>query len=180
MSSASNTGHPKSYDFDFSKSFAVQWGETQISECLRLDAYEIQDQRIADWLNQKLPPLYADAIDIAAAAHCADRLSLRGTKKHGWGRDLRLKIPVRCLAVWQTAAVRDALFEVLQFLTQDKWQIDFDQKDGNFRQSENATATDVRNQLIHLYEQHVREWNAFSALKHLQQQSPTSVSTCVV
>ena len=71
MSSTSNTGHSKSYDFDFSKSFAVQWGETQVSEDLRLDAYEIQDQRIADWLNQKIPPLYADAIDIAAAAHCA-------------------------------------------------------------------------------------------------------------
>jgi 7-cyano-7-deazaguanine synthase in queuosine biosynthesis len=136
MSSISNTGHSKSYDFDFSKPFAVQWGETRISEDPRLDAYEIQDQRIADWLNQKLPPLYADAIDIAAAAHCADRLSLRGTKKRGWGRDLRLKIPVRCLAVWQSAAVRDALFEALQFLTQDKWQIDFDQKGEDFRQSE--------------------------------------------
>jgi hypothetical protein len=43
-----------------------------------------------------------------------------------------------------------------------------------------ATTTDVRDRLIHLYEQHVREWSAFSALKHLQQQSPTSVSTCVV
>lgn len=136
MSSTSNTGHSKSYDFDFSKPFAVQWGETRISEDPRLDSYEIQDQRIADWLSQKLLPLYADAIDIAAAAHCADRLSLRGTKKRGWGRDLRLKIPVRCLAVWQSAAVRDALFEALQFVTQDKWQIDFDQKSGDFRQSE--------------------------------------------
>ena len=136
MSGISNTGHSKSYDFDFSKPFAVQWGETQISEDPRRDAYEIQDQRVADWLNQRLPPLYADAIDIAVAAHCADRLALRGTGQHGWGRDLCLKIPVRCLAAWQSAAVRDTLFEVLQFLSQDRWQIDFDQKAGEFRQSE--------------------------------------------
>jgi 7-cyano-7-deazaguanine synthase in queuosine biosynthesis len=136
MSRVSNTEQSKSYDFDFCKPFAVQWGETQVSEDPRQDAYEIQDQRIADWLNQKLPPLYADAIDIAVAAHCADRLSLRGNKKRGWGRDLRLKIPVRCLPVWQSPSVRDALFEALQFLTQDGWQIDFDQKAGEFRQSE--------------------------------------------
>ncbi len=126
----------KSYQLDFSKPFAVQWGETQVSENFRNDAYDMQDQRIANWLNQKLPPLFADAIDIAAAAHCADRLSLRGSKKGGWGRDLRLKIPVRCLPIWQSASVRDALFETLQFLTQDNWQIDFDQKAGEFRQSE--------------------------------------------
>jgi hypothetical protein len=43
-----------------------------------------------------------------------------------------------------------------------------------------SAATHVRNQLVHLYEQHVREWNSFSALKHLQQHSPIPVSTCVV
>jgi 7-cyano-7-deazaguanine synthase in queuosine biosynthesis len=126
----------KSYQLDFGKPFAVQWGETQASEDFRNDAYDMQDQHIANWLNQKLPPLFADAIDIAAAAHCADRLSLRGTKKGGWGRDLRLKIPVRCLKVWQSVSMRDALFETLEFLTQDNWQIDFDQKAGEFRQSE--------------------------------------------
>jgi len=42
-----------------------------------------------------------------------------------------------------------------------------------------STVTDIRDQLIRLYGQHVREWSSFSALKHLQQQSPTTVSTCV-
>jgi 7-cyano-7-deazaguanine synthase in queuosine biosynthesis len=126
----------RSYQLDFSKPFTVQWGDTQVAEDFRNDAYDIQDQHITNWLNQRLPPLFADAIDIAAAAHCADRLSLRGSKKGGWGRDLRLKVPVRCLSIWQSASVRDALFETLQFLTQDNWQIDFDQKAGEFRQSE--------------------------------------------
>lgn len=127
---------PKSYQFDFSKPFAVQWGEVQVSEEPCNDAYELQDKHIADALNQKLPPLYADAIDLAIAVHCVDRLSLRGTKKYGWGRNLRLRVPVRCFSVWQSASVRDALFEILQFLTQDNWQIDFDQKTGLFRLSE--------------------------------------------
>ena len=38
----------------------------------------------------------------------------------------------------------------------------------------------MRDQLVRLYGQHVREWNSFSALRHLQQQSPTPVLTCVV
>ena len=76
----------RSYQLDFSKPFAVQWGETQLPEEPRNDAFDMEDQRIANWLSQKLPPLYADAIDIAAAVHCADRLSLRGSKKRGWGR----------------------------------------------------------------------------------------------
>jgi 7-cyano-7-deazaguanine synthase in queuosine biosynthesis len=130
------TNCPKSYEFDFSRPFAVQWGEVRISEEPRTDAYDLQDTRIADALNQKLPPLYADAIDLAVAVHCVDRLSLRGTRNHGWGRNLRLKVPVRCLAVWQSANVRNALFETLQFLTQDNWQIEFDQKIEAFRSSE--------------------------------------------
>jgi 7-cyano-7-deazaguanine synthase in queuosine biosynthesis len=131
-----NGEQSKSYRLDFSKPFAVQWGETQTSSDLRSDAYDMQDQRIANSLSQKLPPLFADAIDIAAAVHCTDRLCIRGSKRSGWGRDLRLKIPVRCLPVWQSASMRDALFETLQFLTQDHWQIEFDQKAGEFRQSE--------------------------------------------
>src|SRR6185437_12006220 len=124
------------YSFDFRNPYAVVWGEAQDSPDQRHDAYDIQDQRIADQLSQELPPLYADAIDLAAAVHCADRLALRGKKKQGWGRTLRLKVAVRCLSFWQSASVRDALFESLQFLTQDSWQIDFEQKASELRASE--------------------------------------------
>ena len=145
MSQITNRQPIKSYKFDFSQPFAVQWGEMQVLKEPHNDAYDLQDKHIADALNQRLPPLYADAIDLAAAIHCVDRLSLRGTKRHGWGRNLRLRVPVRCLAVWQSAAVRDALFETLQFLTQDNWQIEFDQKMGPFRLSESQE---------HLFEEH--------------------------
>ena len=43
-----------------------------------------------------------------------------------------------------------------------------------------STMTDARKQLVRLYGQHVREWSSFSALKHLQQSSSASLSTCVV
>jgi hypothetical protein len=42
-----------------------------------------------------------------------------------------------------------------------------------------STFTDVRDQLIRLYGQHVKEWSSFSALRHLQQ-SQTPVTDCVV
>jgi len=124
------------YSFDFRNSYAVVWGEAQDPSDQRHDAYDIQDQRIANQLSQKLPPLYADAIDLAAAVHCADRLALRGKKKQGWGRTLQLKVAVRCLSFWQSASVRDALFESLQFLTQDSWQISFEEKVSELRASE--------------------------------------------
>ena len=130
-----NRSRSRSYQFDFTTPYAVEWGETEASYDAHKDAYDLQDKHIPDALNQKLPPLYADAIDLAIAIHCADRLSLRGTKKHGWGRDLRLRVPVRCLSVWQSAEVRDALFETLQFLTQDDWQIDFAQKTGLYAEA---------------------------------------------
>jgi 7-cyano-7-deazaguanine synthase in queuosine biosynthesis len=126
---------PRTYDFNFSRPYAVVWGEAQVSS-ENQDRYEIQDQQIADQLSQKLPPLYADAIDLAVAVHCADRLAVRGNKKRGWGRTLRLNVAVRCLAFWQSPAVRDALFEALQFLTQDHWEISFEQKEGEYRVSE--------------------------------------------
>ena len=126
----------KSFRLNFSKPFAIQWGEMQASENSRNNVYDVGDQRIANWLNQKLPPLFADAIDIAVAVHSADRLVLRGNKRGGWGRTMRLTLPVRCLSVWQSSSVRDSLFETLQFLTQDHWEVDFQQKEGEFRQSE--------------------------------------------
>jgi 7-cyano-7-deazaguanine synthase in queuosine biosynthesis len=127
--------NPRTYDFDFSRSYAVEWGEAQ-DAAQHQDAYEIQDQHIADQLSQKLPALYADAIDLAVAVHCADRLALRGNKKRGWGRTLRLNMAVRCPSFWQSADVRNALFECLQFITQDHWEISFAQKETEYRISE--------------------------------------------
>jgi 7-cyano-7-deazaguanine synthase in queuosine biosynthesis len=132
MAHASNS---RTYDFDFSRPYAVLWGEAQVSS-EHQDSYEIQDQHIADEFSQKLPPLYADTIDLAVAVHCADRLGVRGNRKRGWGRTLRLNVAVRCLAFWQSAAIRDALFETLQFLTQDHWEISFEQKETELRVSE--------------------------------------------
>lgn len=126
----------KAYSFDFASSpYAVVWGETH-SSTQHQDGYEIQDERIADQLSQKLPPLYADAIDLAVAVHCVDRLALRGNRKRGWGRRLRLNVPVRCPSFWQSASVRDALFESLQFMTQDQWEISFEQKNAAYRSAE--------------------------------------------
>jgi 7-cyano-7-deazaguanine synthase in queuosine biosynthesis len=132
MAHASNS---RTYDFDFGRSYAVVWGEAQVSS-EHQDSYEIQDQHIADQLSQKLPPLYADTIDLAVAVHCADRLAVRGNKKRGWGRTLRLKVAVRFVSFWQSAPVRDSLFETLQFLAQDHWEISFEQKAMEYRASE--------------------------------------------
>jgi 7-cyano-7-deazaguanine synthase in queuosine biosynthesis len=43
----------------------------------------------------------------------------------GWGRDFSLTIPVHDAVHWNSERVRSALIDALEFLTGDKWQIEF-------------------------------------------------------
>jgi len=62
------------------------------------------------------PDVAVDLLRFAAAAYCADRLSLRpGT----WTRSIELNFPVRNAEVWQ--ATTGSLSETLAFLSGDQW-----------------------------------------------------------
>lgn len=126
----------RAYSFDFTDETAVQWSETDIADEAQSNGFVLRDQPIANRLNQSLPAMYADVIDVAASVHFADRKALRGPANHGFARNLKLVVPVRCLDQWLSAPFRDALFSVLTFMTQDRWRIDFRQKVSPGRGSE--------------------------------------------
>lgn len=78
-----------------------------------------------------LPDVLADALEIAAYVHCADRLITRpgagDTRSIGpeWQRQLRFRIPVRCPDIWMRPMVKSALVEVLTFLSGDRFVFEF-------------------------------------------------------
>lgn len=79
-------------------------------------------------LARELPPHAADLIEIAAMAYAADRLARRKADRDtadgsGWGRHLRLQIPVRRPDLWADAA--GELAELLGWLTHDDWALNF-------------------------------------------------------
>lgn len=136
MSYQARSFQQRAYSFDFTGETAVQWSETDIAAEVQSNGFVLSDQSIANRLNQALPAMYADLIDVAASVHFADRKALRGPANHGFGRDFRLIVPVRCLDEWLSAPLRDALFTVLTFMTQDNWQVDFRPKLTSRRSSE--------------------------------------------
>lgn len=64
-----------------------------------------------------------DALVVAAAVEFCDRVQKRPAL--GWGRYFALSIPVHDVRLWYGKRVQDALISTLEFLTGDRWQIDF-------------------------------------------------------
>jgi hypothetical protein len=64
-----------------------------------------------------------DALVVAGAVEFCDRIQKRPAL--GWGRDFSLIIPVHDVARWNDKPVRAALIDALEFLTGDKWEIEF-------------------------------------------------------
>jgi 7-cyano-7-deazaguanine synthase in queuosine biosynthesis len=124
------------YSFDFTDATVVEWIATDVSGDSQNQRFILADEHISDSLHRVVPAIYADVVDVAAAIHFADRLSIRGPGNHGWARELKLRVPVRCLDQWLSARLRDALFSALSFLTQDHWQLEFCQRVNPGRSSE--------------------------------------------
>ena len=71
----------------------------------------------------KWEPLVFDALLVAAAVEFCDKVCKR--PKFGWGRRIELKLPVHDPACWKCKDVGEALHDALQFLTGDRWQLQF-------------------------------------------------------
>lgn len=122
--------------FDFFEAPAVDWSATEFGADSRRQSFVLADEGISTRLNQVVPQIYADAVDIAAALHLADRMAVRGPGQRGWARRLRVSLPVRCPDRWLSKPIHDALFEVLRYATQDQWEIAFNQRVTPGRSSE--------------------------------------------
>lgn len=113
--------------FDFSDAGLLrQCGALANEEGFAL-RYHIDDQEAANHFGRVLPSYLADFVDVAVAAHMADRLSSDASSSGSsvCRRRLPLRIPVREIDRWNDRQVRDRIEKVFQFLTGDDWIISF-------------------------------------------------------
>jgi hypothetical protein len=87
-------------------------------------------ERLSRKMLATLPPRLVDLLEIACYVHAADQFTRRegsSMPRMGatWRRDFRFKLPVRNLAFWQRAAVRNALAETIGFLSDDDYAFQF-------------------------------------------------------
>ncbi len=135
---------PHVYDFDFSLSGQVAGGRQQESlfgDMPRFAEYYVNDDQMAVPFGQILSPILADWIDIAVAVYFADRFAVRrarsvARKQYLWGRVINLRLGVRQPELWQRPEISESLRNLLAFITEDKWQIEFVARQGEPRYSE--------------------------------------------
>jgi 7-cyano-7-deazaguanine synthase in queuosine biosynthesis len=128
------------YQYDFSKS-EVFFSEDSKSEKIvgyqyPYIRYFLNDSSIRDLFGAEVGPKLVDLIEIALAVYLADRVSPRDPRKHSkqnWVRTIRLKIGVRCPEFWQQYEIQNDLNILLNFLTDDDWQLDFVKLEGHDR-----------------------------------------------
>ncbi len=94
------------------------WERCRIGENIEFSTERLESYCIAKW-----EPVVYDALLVAAAVEFADRTEHRPALT--WHRDFELLIPVHEPQRWRNKAVSEALREVLNFLTGDRWQIEF-------------------------------------------------------
>ena len=132
------------FRFDFTDLASVKWahaseGNHEESSPHAMKYY-IDDETIDRRFGYALDAFLADWIDVALACYLADRLAARIPSRltqsgKQWSRALKITLPVRRLDRWSNE-VRSSLSRLLSFLTEDSWQFDFVQHEGEMRVAE--------------------------------------------
>lgn len=126
------------YNFDFRMPGKILWNTAESNaissapgETVR---YSINDNSIGSEFSTILEPVLADALEIAIAAHMADRLALRQAFSPGGrmpcARHFKILMPVRELDLWRDERVMAQLTGILGFLSQDCWEFQFEKCSG--------------------------------------------------
>jgi len=77
-----------------------------------------------DFLRGLTPSAIAyDLFRLGGAVYCIDKLAERATSPDGWTRELELVLPVADLDRW--SRVSSSLHEALDYLTGDRWNVEF-------------------------------------------------------
>lgn len=99
--------------------------------------YYLDDSRLVSPYGYTLPTPIADLLDIAAEVMWADRNVKRpkmqarlGSYRYhrGWVRHIRLILGVRNPDLWNTPSIKARLEHILTWLTEDIWQLSFEQQ----------------------------------------------------
>ncbi|MGH2531661.1 MAG: hypothetical protein ACRDJW_05085 [Thermomicrobiales bacterium] len=108
----------------------------------RLMRYWLDDFPLAASSGRMMPAAAADLIDVATAIYIADRLALREVvddprmPQDRWHRRLHIVVPVRDPRRWTRTEVIAYLEDLLAFLTDDAWTIEFVRRSVDARRSE--------------------------------------------
>lgn len=105
-------------------------------------SFSLDDLPLIAGLGQRLSHCLADLIDVAVSIFISDRLAPRTRTNDQrpldvrWHRKLHLVVPVRDPQHWRQPEIAECLDELLYFLTNDDWTIDFTNRQHDPRQSE--------------------------------------------
>lgn len=108
----------------------------------RLMRYWLDDFPLAAGLGRRMPSPVADLIDVASAIYIADRLALREVvndpriPQDRWHRRIHIVVPVRDPQRWIQSEVIACVEDLLAFLTDDEWTIEFVHRSDDPRRSE--------------------------------------------
>ncbi len=88
----------------------------------------IDDLHEAFW--KDVPSQFHDLVEIATYVYCTDQKVKRigqdvDSFGGNWRRNFHFHIPVRAISVWQRTEIREALIEVLNFLSDDHYEFSF-------------------------------------------------------
>jgi 7-cyano-7-deazaguanine synthase in queuosine biosynthesis len=106
--------------------YVAEEGEKSPSSHVRCEIgkhIEFDTSGLESYLFASKQAVVYDALLVAAAVEFADRLLRRSSMS--WQRELSLSIPVHDPDRWQSRTVIKGLLETLNFLTGDRWNIDF-------------------------------------------------------
>ena len=88
--------------------------------------YWLDGQRLSRAFCQAVPANLADLLDIVMAVYAADRRSRRDFKRAASGqRSIRVRVGVRNPGLWATREVAHKLGELLYWLSEDEWSLEF-------------------------------------------------------
>lgn len=94
--------------------------------------YHVDSSRLVHTIYPRLPIVAADLLNIAASVTWADRNDRRPLREvgkfrqyRGWARKISLIIGVREPDRWQDKRVKETLQDLLYWLTEDIWELDF-------------------------------------------------------
>jgi 7-cyano-7-deazaguanine synthase in queuosine biosynthesis len=110
------------FAFSFWTGASVDAITLQAGKQFRIDFGAFKDFCLGD-----LPPEFVDLLRISSAVYIADRLVRRRPKKgpKAAARVIGLKIEVLQDSLWNRPEIREALDDVLEFVTGDFWDIEF-------------------------------------------------------
>jgi queuosine biosynthesis protein QueC len=97
------------------------WTPCRIGQNVEFSTDKLESYCVATW-----QPVIYDALIVGAAVEFADRTLKRPALS--WQREFKLLISVHEPARWNDKSVLDALHDTLDFLTGDRWQIEFTER----------------------------------------------------